>query len=231
MRSPVAASIYETTDVLHASGHPMRVERYEPPELAEAAVVILHGADSLVRRGPAYRDLARTLARHGYRTLLPHYFESTGTGAFALNARPLDALGWLGAVGEVIDRAGDVPVGLVGFSLGAYLAVAAASQDGRVGAVVDCFGGLPDFAVATFERMPPVLILHGEADPIVPVSEAHRLAQWLAARGTPHDVRIYPGLGHAFVGDAAIDAQARLTAFLDRHLRPTIIPSPLAGEG
>src|SRR5262245_23355849 len=110
------ASIHETTDVLKASGHPMRVERFEPPELAEAAVIVLHGADGLVRRGEAYRALARHLAGHGYRTLLPHYLESTLTGNYAFNAKPLDALGWLAAVGEVTDRAGDVPVGLIGFS-------------------------------------------------------------------------------------------------------------------
>src|SRR4051794_32277017 len=139
--SSLPLSIHETVDTLHASGRPMRVERFEPPDLAEAAVVLLHGADGLTRRGPAYRSLARDLARRGYRALLPHYFESTGTGAHALAAKPLDALGWLEAVGEVIDRAGDVPVGLVGFSLGAYLGIAAASQSERVGAVVDCFGG------------------------------------------------------------------------------------------
>jgi carboxymethylenebutenolidase len=226
MRDSSVAAIHETTDILHASGHPMHVERFEPPDLAEAAVVILHGADGLIRRGPAYRSLAGDLARHGYRTLLPHYLESTGTGSYAFAAKPLDALGWLAAVGEVTGRAGDVPVGLIGFSLGAYLAISAAGQDERVAAVVDCFGGLPDFAVAQFDRMPPVLILHGEADPIVPVSEAHRLAKWLADRGTRHETKVYPGLGHNFIGAPAADARARILTFLDRNLRPAWASQP-----
>src|SRR4051812_4282614 len=105
MPSPRPEAIRETSDTLPTSGQPMRIERFEPADPAEAAVVILHGADGLARRGPAYRSLGRDLARHGYRTLLPHYFESTGTPGHALAAKPLDALGWLGAVGEVIDRA------------------------------------------------------------------------------------------------------------------------------
>jgi dienelactone hydrolase len=197
----------------------MRVERFEPAEGADAVVIILHGADGLARRGPAYRSLGRDLAQHGYRVLLPHYFESTGTAGHALAAKPLDALGWLAAVEEVIHRAGEMPVALVGFSLGAYLAIAVAGHDERVAAIVDCFGGLPDFAIGHFERMPPVLILHGEADPIVPVTEAHRLGQWLKNRGTEHEVHVYPGLGHGFVGGTEDDARARIFAFLDRQLR------------
>jgi carboxymethylenebutenolidase len=217
MQTSPPADIRETTDTLRGSGRPMRVERFEPPDAA-AAAIILHGADGLLRRGPTYRALAHDLVRRGFRVFLPHYFECTGTAGHALTAQPADAVGWLAAVGEVADRARGVPVGLVGFSLGGYLAVAAAGQDERVGAVVECFGGLPDFAVGEFARMPPVLILHGEADPVVPVSEAHRLAAWLAARGTPHQLHVYAGLGHSFVGPSATDALRRTAAFLTRHL-------------
>ncbi|HTK75246.1 MAG TPA: dienelactone hydrolase family protein [Gemmataceae bacterium] len=220
MRASRVQSVHEITDTIHGSERPLRVERFEPAESAEAAVVILHGADGLVRRGPAYRSLGRDLARRGYQALLPHYFESTGTPGHAMAAKPLDALGWLAAAGEVIDRAGasGLPVGIIGFSLGAYLGLAAASHDARVKAVVDCVGGLPDFAVGNLERMPPVLILHGEADPIVPASEAHRLARWLQGRGIEHEMHVYPGLGHGFVGVTEDDARARIFAFLDRHL-------------
>jgi dienelactone hydrolase len=79
--------------------------------------------------------------------------------------------------------AGGQPVGLIGFSLGAYLALSVAAQDARVGAVVECLGGLPGLLAPGLRTMPPVLILHGGADPLVPVSEARALVRLLRDRG------------------------------------------------
>ena len=41
----------------------------------------------------------------------------------------------------------------------------------------------------------------------------------LKARGTPHEIMIYPDQGHGFFGTAQMDAGARILAFLQRHLR------------
>ena len=51
--------------------------------------------------------------------------------------------------------------------------------------------------------MPPVLVLHGEEDRVVPASEARALEAWLAERGSPHEVVIYPGEGHHLLDAAA----------------------------
>jgi len=50
-------------------------------------------------------------------------------------------------------------------------------EDKRIKAVVDFFGGMPDYFVERLDGMPPVLILHGEQDQKVPVSEAHKIAR------------------------------------------------------
>ena len=110
-------------------------------------------------------------------------------------------------------------IGVVGISLGAFLGLAVAAQDRRVRAIVDFYGGLPEPIASTFERMGPALILHGEADAIVPVAEAHKLQRALAARGIPHEVKIYPHEGHVLSPLAGLDAARRTMAFLDRHLR------------
>ncbi len=110
-------------------------------------------------------------------------------------------------------------IGLVGFSLGAYLAMSVAAQDPRVGAVVECFGGMPDRIAENLQRLPPTLILHGDADAVVPVSEAYKLEDLLRARGVEYEIRIYRGVGHAFTGAAAVDSITRTAGFLRRHLR------------
>ena len=66
--------------------------------------------------------------------------------------------------------------------------------------------------------MAPTLILHGEDDRIVPVSEARKLQQALEARGVAHEVRIYPNEGHVLSPLAGLDAARRTMLFLARHL-------------
>ncbi len=109
---------------------------------------------------------------------------------------------------------------MLGTSLGASLALTVASQDARVGAVAEVSGLLPDPAVAFIKRMPPTLILHGTADPIVPVAEAYKLERLLAARGTEYEAKIYPGQGHIFSPAIAHESVERTARFFDKALRP-----------
>jgi carboxymethylenebutenolidase len=225
--------ISESVETFGCEGKPIRVERFEPePDGVEAAVLLLHGADGLHVRGPAYREMARDLARNGFLGLLIHYFDSTGNVA----ASPLHFLRWIEAVEDAIEYAVRQPglavpsAGLVGFSLGAHLALAVAAQDSRVGAVVDCFGGLPDLDASRVHRLPPVLILHGEADTVVPVEEAHKLQQLLDSLGLPYEMRLFPGQGHNLQGPAAREAFQHALAFLEQHLKDGPDGTPLAQE-
>ena len=216
---PPAPSHHETTLTLTDGGRSMTVERFEPERAGPAAtVVLLHGADDMGYRGPAYRAMARHLAGRGLRVFLPHYFERAGTPGRASFSRPMDFLGWMDGVTETLTEAGPGPTGIIGVSLGGYLALAVAGRDERVGAAVVVCGGLPAILTGGFTRMPPVLVLHGAEDRVVPPSEALALEKWLVERGTPHEVVIYPGEGHHLLGAAADDALHRTTAFLQKHL-------------
>lgn len=215
----------DSTATYTSNGRPVRVERFEPEgRTAGAVVFLLHGADGLRYRAPTYRAIARDLARAGYVALLPHYFDATGPapGVFAIN--PVQFLAWMQAVADGMTYAareypvGARRIGLLGFSLGAYLSLSVAGQDARVGAVVDCFGGLPDLFAEAAAHLPPTLILHGEADPVVPVSEARKLEQMLKAYGRPYTMHLYPGQGHTFDGRTLRDALDRVLAFLAEHL-------------
>jgi carboxymethylenebutenolidase len=63
-----------------------------------------------------------------------------------------------------------------------------------------------------------VLILHGEADPTIPVSEAYNLQRLLEEKGIPHEIKIYPGVGHGFENEIWGDATVRTLKFLQKHL-------------
>jgi carboxymethylenebutenolidase len=108
-------------------------------------------------------------------------------------------------------------IGLLGFSLGAYLALSVASVEPRVKAVVEFFGGMPE-ELHGFTHMPPVLILHGEEDRVVLVTEATRLQRLLERTSTPYEMKLYPSAGHGLNGSQLFDAGQRTTQFLQRHL-------------
>lgn len=219
MRSPQTYSFISggrsiSVDVFKASGASGR----------RPAVLMLHGADGLSRHDQ-YETGARAIAASGYQVFLVHYLDRTGErrASFATlfqNFEPWmetvrDAVAWVSARPEVDPNR----IGLVGISLGAALSLAIAGGDRRIKAIVDYFGPLPQGAVSAASRLPPTLILHGGADPIVPVANAHAIADFLKQQGVAHEVKVYAGQGHGFYGATQADATARVKAFLDRHLK------------
>ncbi len=208
-----------------AGNRTIHMERFQPPRPGpHPALLVLHGADGLPGRGLPYRELASRLAANGYVAFLPHYFEATDGDMRPNPLDPVNFAAWMATIDEAIGYALRQPdvldsqVALVGFSLGGYLSVAMASQDARVAAVVECCGGVPGFFVSSVQTLPPLLILHGGSDPIVPVSEAHRLQRLLEQHGRPHEVWIYPGRGHQLRGTDIDDAVRRTLNFLNQHL-------------
>jgi dienelactone hydrolase len=186
------------------------------------AVIALHGS------GGAHRfasDPARMLAEHGFVVFIVHYFDRTGTPWADRSTIQRHFTAWMQTIQEAITFAGSHPraepkgVALLGFSLGAYLALSVASADERVSAVVEFFGGVPEELEAKIKRMPPVLVLHGTEDPVVAVSEAERLRRLLERTATPHQVCIYPGAAHGFSGPTLLDAAMRTLRFLNEHAR------------
>jgi dienelactone hydrolase len=114
------------------------------------------------------------------------------------------------------------PVALLGFSRGAFLAVMVANRTPGVSAVVDFYGGAqvqPDSLDRQLRHFPPLLILHGEKDQVVPVQEAFRLKQEVEARGGSVEMHVYPGGNHGLTNpDTMHDALQRTLEFLRRRL-------------
>ena len=215
-------NIRTVNSVFQSSGNPVTIQEFLPAaEGRYPAVLALHGSGGL--RDSWADQPARLLAGQGYAVFLVRYFERTGTTWSDYHTTRKYFADWMRTVGDAMSFAAQHPsvngsrVGLIGFSLGAYLALSVASLDPRVTAVVDFFGGLPE-ELQGFTRMPPVLILHGEDDRIVPVSEALRLQQLMERAGTPYEIKLYPGAGHIFNGMQFLDAGQRAAQFLKKYL-------------
>jgi len=168
---------------------------------------------------------ASLLAEQGFAVYVLHYFDRTGTteidGLQTIFRRfPL----WMKTLWDAVSFVARQPqvdperIGLLGFSLGAYLALSASAIDSRIKAVVEFFGGMPKEMRFFARRLCPVLILHGEEDKTVPVEEAYHLQQMLDKKQIAYEIQIYPGVGHGFSGETWRDAGLRTLAFLQKHL-------------
>ncbi len=205
-----------------SGGRSITVQEFVPSSPGKyPAVLALYGSGG-IREGWGDQP-SRLLAAQGYSVFLVHYFDRTGTVRADRESTQSNFPVWMGTVGDAITFAtrhalvDPGRIGLLGFSLGAYLALSVASLEPRVKAVVEFFGGVPE-ELHGFTRMPPILILHGEQDPVVPVSEAHGLQQLLERSGTPYEMKLYPGAGHGFNGLQWLDAGQRAVRFLKKYL-------------
>ena len=108
-------------------------------------------------------------------------------------------------------------VALFGFSQGSIMALdAVASGRWPVAAVVAASGRLPGAA----DPLPaaaatPVLLLHGEADSVVPAEESRRAATRLKSAGFNVEARFFARLGHTISAEGVETAGA----FLARALK------------
>jgi dienelactone hydrolase len=186
------------------------------------AVIGLHGSGGGY---PVVFGPARLLAAHGFVAYSLHYFERTGTEvASGRGTVLLHAPAWMKTIRGAISFVSTQPevdaerIGLLGISLGAYLSLAVASIDDRVTVVIDYFGGFPKEMKLFMRRFCPVLVLHGEADDVVPVAEAGEIRKIAERKNVPCEVKIYPGVGHGFPPEIMQDAGQRALDFLKRHL-------------
>jgi phospholipase/carboxylesterase len=104
----------------------------------------------------------------------------------------IDAL--LAESGLTADR-----LALVGFSQGTMMALQSALERPEpVGAVVGFSGMLlaPDSLADEIRSRPPVLLIHGEQDDVVPFQAMEAAREGLEAAGVPVDTFARPGLGH-----------------------------------
>ncbi|MBW7971047.1 dienelactone hydrolase family protein [Bradyrhizobium sp. BR 10289] len=233
--SPVAArgASGEQFDV--ASGQDsLPVSRYAAAAAGKRpAVIALHGSRGIELRPRAYERYVEALTASGMDAYLLRYMTPADTAALTSKSSTHESRdayyaarfdGWADTVSATVTAIQGRPessghVGLLGFSLGGYIAAEAAARDTRV-----LYGGMPDALVATVKHLPPLIVLHGEDDRNVPIAEGRELVELGKAAGAETEFVPYPGKAHGFdfsdtdpmtqdaIGRVARFFQAKLTA-------------------
>ncbi|QQP91423.1 dienelactone hydrolase family protein [Skermanella sp. TT6] len=93
---------------------------------------------------------------------------------------------------------------LVGFSQGTMTSLyVALRRSDSVAAVLGYSGALlaPDLLAGEIKSRPPVLLVHGDADQVVPPQALPAAQAVLQAAGVPVEVEVRPGLGHGIDQD------------------------------
>jgi carboxymethylenebutenolidase len=220
-----------TTETYVSNGKPVSIELFRPTSAKCLPVVlILHGSFGLL---PQYRpdiiSFATALNKKGIVAALPHFLEATetapGPSVFGEISTKKDK--WHDACAQALaaistdGRFDEQQMGVLGFSLGGYLALRLAMSPrapASLRGAVDFFGPVKMLEEA-WSKLPPLLIFHGGADPLVAPEESTWLAAKLmkSGRASPRDfgLKIYPGQGHGFTGEALEDSRERTCAFFE----------------
>ncbi|WP_395658492.1 alpha/beta hydrolase [Nocardioides sp.] len=184
------------------------------PRVPEAAALVLHGGAS--RPGspdvsPAQLSVlrmvpvARRLARAGRGRLAVHRLLNSARGWDTAHT-PVDDVRW--ALDRVRERYGDLPVALVGHSLGGRAALLAGGASGvRSVVALNPWVYPDDDADLTGRR---VLVVHGTEDRVASLERARSVVRTLRRR-TDVELREVPGGKHAMLRHGRVfeDAAAR----------------------
>lgn len=223
--SAVESALISSQIILQSAEREIRAEVFEQAAgRKRPAILVLHGAGGTLLDGPEMRRVARYLAADGNAVYLVHYFEATGTLLARDATMQKHFERWVATVRDSIAsvqrRGGDSsPVGIYGYSLGGFLALAAASDNPRVGAVVEHAGGVWNGRMERIGKMPPVLMIHGEQDARVAFEKyAKPLIPVLHHRAATLETRFFPEEGHGFTSAAMMQVRAEAARFFRRHL-------------
>lgn len=201
----------ETTKELCTAGErPVSYDEFGPLDSGNC-LILLHGASGLSL--PVYKDQAVFFGQHGYHVFLPHYFDATHSAAATVDNYRTWAKVVLDFVGRCHQNPAVQKVFLIGYSLGASVALAAGSQGAPVTAIAEWYGSLPDDFFYKMRGMPPLLILHGERDTNIPILNGQQLVKLCEMKQLHCDHHFYPEQAHGFAGKALEDADQRTLSF------------------
>ena len=66
---------------------------------------------------------------------------------------------------------------------------------------------------------PPVLMLHGDKDPLVPLAQSELLLDSLKKAGVEAELVVVKGNGHGGPGFASVENQEKIAKFFEKHLK------------
>lgn len=159
--------------------------------------------------------LARQFQRHGWLAVRPN-FRGVGGTEGAHDAGIGETEDTLAVIEALRRQYPDAALALAGFSFGAYVQARAARRLLDAGTPPACtvLVGIPYGTVTTHRAYdtpavpPDTLVVHGEADPVVPLAN---VMDWARPQQLP--VLVMPGANHFLTGH-----MTRFMAIVDRHL-------------
>ena len=207
----LATELAEKLDIAASEG-PVALTLYAANRTGKRpAVIVLHGSRGFELRLLAYQRYADALTAAGIDVYLARYYGPTDDEALRkLGTSEKREAYEDGRYGVWADRVSSVAtailarpgcsgrLGLLGFSLGGFVAAATAARDERVAALAVLYGGMPEKIAPHVKRMPPLLELHGDADRNVPLANGVALVKLAKSVGAEADQITYPGKAHGF---------------------------------
>jgi carboxymethylenebutenolidase len=185
---------------------------------ATATIVFLRGASNVDLAFA--RAEARFFAEHAFRVLLVDYLTVTPN----LEPTVTNFRRWGQAVEDVVAdlHAHPAPrarkIALIGQGLGASVALLAGSHKLGVEAIAEWSGLLPNQFFSQVQNLPPLLILHGEQDKLVPIVNARQLVRLCKLKDFTCEAGMYPDEAHVFRIQATDSANQRILTFFRTHL-------------
>lgn len=191
---------------------------------AKGAVLVIHENRGLTDH---IRSVAGRLARDGYSALaIDLLSEEGGTGHFADEAAATAALGkapqerfvkdMQAGIGELLRRVPGKRAAAIGFCFGGgQVWQLLAAGEPRLAAAAPFYGPSPE--APDFSRSKAaVLAIYGADDARVNAGQKV-VADALEKAGLPHELKVYPGAGHAFFNDSGqrYNAEAAKAAYAD----------------
>ena len=200
-----------------------------PGDAKRPAALLLHGAGGFDRRIAEYNRYASALASQGIDAYLVYYYSDADERGMSQSGDIFTERypAWAKLVDDLADhlltqKDSNGKVGLVGFSNGGILATGASTLDPKINAAVIYYGTQPWPLRMEPKHFPPLLVLHGDADRVIPVTEGERLAVLANSLGAKVDFVVYEGEGHGFGpdidGSSGGDAVERTIVFLKKEL-------------
>jgi phospholipase/carboxylesterase len=195
--------------------------RLEPKSrrAARQLVVFVHGygadGNDLIDIGRAWQELLPDAAFISPHAPEPCGQAPTGRQWFPLTFRdPGERWRGVNAVAPTLTRfldaelkRRDLPasaLALVGFSQGTMMSLHVGLRRAAAPAAIVGYSGMlvlpehaaPDAVAADIRARPPVLLIHGERDDLIPADALFHAAETLAALGIPTEWHLSPGIGH-----------------------------------
>lgn len=205
------------TLTFRSRGKDIRAALYRPAEPNGAGLVFMHGSGGI---GPAYLTLAERFAAQGFVAMVPAYYDAAADDGVrpepvmdAWRTVGSDAVNWL--IADGIDRR---RTGIMGYSLGSYVAVDGALGNSRAAAAIGVAGGWDVYVPRPPRRRIPVLVIQSENDSHVSPESTRRWVDFLRRADVPVRHEVVPGAGHLYTPDQWLEVQRLASDFFRRNL-------------